>query len=230
MELPSIRGVEFRIIESSRGLYAVGTNGDVIVGRPSRVSQTSCRYWGRPKLSRRAGRDYVTIDGRGVAVDRLILKTFAKSRPGPGMTPRHINGDKSDNRLVNLRWGYRSERSRRFNENATGNAVKKIPIPDMDGYYAGSDGFIWTCWTNGGCRKDTRRKRRVTVRMYGGELNSVLPLGGTKQLVPIAPIIANAFGIARPTSDPAASRIACIGYIDGNRRNTSPANLTWRTA
>lgn len=46
-----------------------------------------------------------------VNVHRLILLAF-HGKPGPKMDARHLNGDKSDNRLINLAWGTRSENIR----------------------------------------------------------------------------------------------------------------------
>ena len=41
-------------------------------------------------------------------VHRLVLETFVGQSPD-GYQCRHLNGDRSDNRLENLRWGTRSE-------------------------------------------------------------------------------------------------------------------------
>ena len=41
-------------------------------------------------------------------VHRLVLETFAGPCP-VGMECRHLNGDKQDNRLCNLKWGTRKE-------------------------------------------------------------------------------------------------------------------------
>ncbi|WP_423203306.1 HNH endonuclease signature motif containing protein [Mycobacterium intracellulare] len=41
-------------------------------------------------------------------VHHLVLETFVGPRP-PGQECRHLNGDRTDNRLCNLRWGTHSE-------------------------------------------------------------------------------------------------------------------------
>ncbi len=41
-------------------------------------------------------------------VHRLVLETYVGPCPA-GMQCRHLNGDHQDNRLVNLKWGTRSE-------------------------------------------------------------------------------------------------------------------------
>jgi len=41
-------------------------------------------------------------------VHRLVLSAF-ESEPTPGQEARHLNGDQTDNRAANLRWGTHSE-------------------------------------------------------------------------------------------------------------------------
>jgi hypothetical protein len=53
----------------------------------------------------------VSHEGRFMAaVHRLVLTTFV-GPPGPGMEACHSNGDRKDNRLVNLRWDTRKHNS-----------------------------------------------------------------------------------------------------------------------
>jgi hypothetical protein len=51
---------------------------------------------------------FVTLNGKGYAVHRLILLTFRGKRP-KGLESRHLNNNKTDNRLKNLLWGTRRE-------------------------------------------------------------------------------------------------------------------------
>lgn len=44
-------------------------------------------------------------------VHRLVLEAFVGACP-PGMETRHLNGNRLDNRLINLRWGTPSENCR----------------------------------------------------------------------------------------------------------------------
>jgi hypothetical protein len=65
-----------------------------------------------------SGYHYVTLStvGRGGGggnrgrdyVHKIVLTTFVGPRP-KGMECRHLNGDRGDNRLENLRWGTRME-------------------------------------------------------------------------------------------------------------------------
>ena len=48
---------------------------------------------------------------RSVSVHKLVLTSFAGERPNRSVC-RHLNGDKADNRLVNLMWGTPAENER----------------------------------------------------------------------------------------------------------------------
>lgn len=50
----------------------------------------------------------VVIEGRTMYVHHLVAEAFFGTRP-EGMETRHLNGDKSDNRVANLRFGSKSE-------------------------------------------------------------------------------------------------------------------------
>lgn len=45
---------------------------------------------------------------RKIGVHRLVLLTFV-GEPGPNQETRHLNGTRSDNRLINLVWGTRKQ-------------------------------------------------------------------------------------------------------------------------
>lgn len=44
-------------------------------------------------------------------VHTLVLNAFVGPKPDKGMECRHLNGDNQDNRLVNLKWGTKTENS-----------------------------------------------------------------------------------------------------------------------
>jgi len=56
------------------------------------------------------GYRYVNLTNprRCVNINVLVLEAFVSRRPF-GSDSRHLNGDRADNRLANLRWGTRSE-------------------------------------------------------------------------------------------------------------------------
>lgn len=62
-------------------------------------------------MAQRRGCVQVAVDGtvRRVSVSRLVLLALEGEPPGPDMVPVHLNGDGSDCRPANLRWGTRGE-------------------------------------------------------------------------------------------------------------------------
>jgi hypothetical protein len=44
-----------------------------------------------------------------IQIHRMVCAAFHGPKPAPGYEVRHLNGVKSDNRAVNLKWGTRSE-------------------------------------------------------------------------------------------------------------------------
>jgi hypothetical protein len=69
--------------------------------------------WHERKQTKKPSRRFVVKlrrEGRGcyLHVHTLVLLAFIGPRP-KGLECRHLNGDPTDNRLVNLRWGTRSE-------------------------------------------------------------------------------------------------------------------------
>jgi hypothetical protein len=59
-----------------------------------------------------SGEGYSLVKLRGAGrrlVHRLVLEAFRGPEPEEGMICRHLNGIRTDNRLVNLRWGSQRE-------------------------------------------------------------------------------------------------------------------------
>lgn len=67
--------------------------------------------------------------GNSRCVHELVLLAFDR-KPNQGEECRHLNGDPSDNRLANLRWGTRSEniRDNKFLKPRTGNRLDATTI------------------------------------------------------------------------------------------------------
>lgn len=76
--------------------------------------------------------DYCAVElrqeGRGqyIFVHRLVLMTFVGPLP-PGQECRHLNGDRTDNRLSNLAWGTRIENMQDRKRHGTDDAGERAP-------------------------------------------------------------------------------------------------------
>ncbi len=82
-------------------------------GRPipgkTRSRQLTDTWRPVPQSTKEDGHSYVTIiDDRGREVDLMmaeaVLESFGFPRPSPGHRVYHRNGEKRDNRLINLEW------------------------------------------------------------------------------------------------------------------------------
>lgn len=112
MSLPNVDGVEIRAVPGWKG-YAVGNDGTVWtcrrIGRPPGITET----WRQLTGTRRGGyRRVILHDGGGGTrtrdVHTLVLETFSGPCPA-GMECRHLDGNRSNNSVMNLRWGTRLE-------------------------------------------------------------------------------------------------------------------------
>ena len=96
---------EWRIIPGTDGNYLVSDHGQVW-SRPRRNTSGGILT---PTVTQ--GYLYVTlsVDGRTQTrrIHRLVLESFVG--PANGLECRHLDGDKTNNRLDNLAWGTRSE-------------------------------------------------------------------------------------------------------------------------
>lgn len=105
--------------------YRIGSDGSVwtkwevkVIGRPgeyrvgSRFICCLSKRWRQLKtFTANSGYRFVSLSKAGVKqryVHHLVLETFVGPRP-PGAECRHLDGDKTDNRLENLAWGTKKE-------------------------------------------------------------------------------------------------------------------------
>lgn len=112
MSLIKIGAPVWRFIEGTHGLVAVSTKGEILRRYPSSYRyQTRKDYYQfvQPKPNS-VGYMQVSVFGRNTClVHRLVAEAFL---PAPEPNQRevdHINQDKQDNRIENLRWVTRAE-------------------------------------------------------------------------------------------------------------------------
>lgn len=84
------------------------------IGRVKRIAPYRNTYVGRLLTLNLDNGGYLRVhlskNGKSInrSVHQLVLEAFVHPR-SRGLQGRHLNGDKLDNRLTNLRWGTRSE-------------------------------------------------------------------------------------------------------------------------
>lgn len=92
--------------------YQIGTNGYLWTSHGGNWKRKRYRPWERIKGGNEGGYLRVTISLNGMSrrrfIHEIVLETFVGPCP-PGMECRHLNGNSSDNRLSNLRWGTPAE-------------------------------------------------------------------------------------------------------------------------
>jgi len=102
--------VVYKLVDGSPG-YRVGDDGSIWSRVALGGSKTPTVVWRRLKGARQGSGHLGVILGRGGRRDfvhRLVLEAFVGPCPG-GMECRHLDGDPTNNRLDNLRWGTRKE-------------------------------------------------------------------------------------------------------------------------
>lgn len=88
---------EWKPVAGFEGVYEISDGGSVRSKNGLLAVTFSADGYGR--VSFKAGGKRV-----GRTIHRVVLEAFVGLRPA-GYHARHLNGDKSDNRLSNLRWG-----------------------------------------------------------------------------------------------------------------------------
>jgi len=91
----------------------ISTEGEVYSKRLKRLRKIST---GTHKSN--AGYKFISAEGQKHRVHTLVLETFVSEKP-EGNEALHLNGDRGDNRLENLRWGTHKENMNQMKEHGT---------------------------------------------------------------------------------------------------------------
>jgi hypothetical protein len=123
---------EWRPVLDYEGLYEVSDQGRV----RNDAGLIMAQYSKPPGRGRKApGYQRVTLKRRSIAVHRLVLEAFVRPRrPEVDEVCRHLNGDPTDNRLVNLRWGSRRENNLDMRQHGTNRNAEKTHCPAGHAY------------------------------------------------------------------------------------------------
>lgn len=89
--------------------YRVGDHGTVLSDHWRNYPGRRMRQPFTAAYSYRTVYLYIGKKGYGIYVHRLVLLSFVGPPADPQMEAAHLNGNKDDNRLVNLRWVTRLE-------------------------------------------------------------------------------------------------------------------------
>jgi hypothetical protein len=123
--------------------YRINTLGEITGKRSDTRSGLRAEAGEQGHLRVRLYRDDSPRGGDRLLIHRLVLEAFVRS--GPGEQARHLNGDASDNRLSNLRWGTQSDNWRDRLEHGHGRSYSKITGDDAEDvrarYLAGESAY-----------------------------------------------------------------------------------------
>lgn len=148
-------------IPEYEGLYEVSDEGRIMSLRRSRVMKLNA--------VNKVGYLQATLTRDGCAshryVHRLVLEAFVGPCP-PSMQCRHLNGDATDNRLVNLAWGTASENNYDRVRHGTHSHSKRTHCPKghpLDGVRYNKDGTVKQrrCMTCNRALGKARRARKT---------------------------------------------------------------------
>lgn len=108
---PEVVGIEFRILPESDA-YCVGSDGSVWTRYAHRKTPTRLQ-WKRLKCGVHTdGYVVLNVHAHGGHAQRRVHRMILDAFIGPcpeGQVCRHLNGNRTDNRLTNLAWGTSAE-------------------------------------------------------------------------------------------------------------------------
>lgn len=162
----------WRAIPSTNGRYEASSEGRI---RSTHVVRLGGKVL-HPTPHHRVGYASVSVYQNGrrksVNVHLLVAEAFHGPRPDPAAVVRHLNGDASDCRAANLRWGTGSENERDRIEHGTHNQTRKTHCPQGHAY-SPENTHVYR-----GARR-CRECRRVWQRGRGPRIRAALN-GGTQ--------------------------------------------------
>lgn len=97
---------------------------------------------------------------------------------------------------------------------------ERRPIPNHDGYFADTDGQIWSSWRRWG--KGYPLKKRKTFPDRDGYLSVILRSDKGSLNKHVAPLVLSAFAGTKTEGQ-------VCRHLDGTRTNNQPSNLRWGT-
>lgn len=163
---------EWRAIPGQEGRYEVSDQGRVrSLDRPGTNRRGPTMLQGRLLNGSVDRQGYRTATvGRPRKVHQLVLEAFVGPRPD-GLVVRHLNGNKDDNRLENLRYGTVAENNQDLVDHGTHFQASKTHCPQGHEYTpenvyvcqrpCGEYRKCRTCWNE--YQRDRRAKRKASA-------------------------------------------------------------------
>lgn len=144
--------------------YEVSTRGRVrSVDRVIKTSKEYSRRTGQliSPVTDKDGYKYFTVRRKSWKVHRVICETFHGPPPSRLHVVRHLNGNPSDNRPDNLKWGTRKENAQDLKDHGRDFNLKKTECPQGHPY-EGDNLYI----TKGGGRACRECGRKYALAYY----------------------------------------------------------------